>query len=301
MKTSLGLNTCLLALALASIAAVPHPSEKANTYLSTDHGVSWQPADKGLPVDERLNVIVVHNRLVFAGTDRHGVWLMDKNGWSIQSNGLPKSSRVLSLLSSNHILYAGLYHGGLYFSTDDGYTWKKVNQNPDANVRAISEFKGGIYAGTDVGIYRIDIKSETWTLLLGRQQINTFASNGNYIYGGTHQGAVRSTDGVNWEQVFEGAAISKIAFNENEVTIMDLEENVFRGLLDKPTFVREDIYLPHTHYFRLTPKSGKLIGIEWSDISFYNPSNRRGLPGNKPLNLLVRTPFGLLAASSGGC
>lgn len=301
MKTRLQLNSWLITIALASMAAVPVTSEKATAYLSVDHGVTWQRADAGFPEDENINAVIAHNKLVYAGTDRHGVLAMDRNGWSVQSRGLPKGARVLSLLSYNHVIYAGLYRGGLYFSSDDGYNWTRMGRNNETNVRALGEFKGVIYAGTDEGIYSVDLRSGSWELLLGKQQINTFASNGSYLYGGTHQGVVRSDDGIHWEQVFEGAAINQIAFNQSDVSIMDYSENVFRGVLDKPTFVKEDIYLPHTHYFRLTPTSGKLIGTEWSDISFYNSVNRRGLPANTPLNILIRTPFGLLAASKGGC
>ncbi|MGC3945146.1 MAG: hypothetical protein QM762_11640 [Chryseolinea sp.] len=302
MKAHLNIKASLIAIVLISVAAAPYSSEKARAYISIDHGVTWQPADKGFPEDEGINTVVVHNSLVFAGTDRSGVWAMDHNGWSRQSKGLPKEARVLSLLSHNQVLYAGLYNAGMYYSTDDGETWHRSG-NAAQNVRALGEFKGAIYTGTDDGIYRVDVRDGKWDMLLGGRQINTLVSNETYIYGGTHEGVVRSADGSSWEQVFTGRAIIKIAFNKNEVSIMDYSENVFRGLFDQPTFVKENIYLPHTTYFRLTPSSGKLIGVEWSELSFLRPKDKRGLPSDIPLNILVRTPFGLLAAapSRKGC
>lgn len=321
MKGVLLIHVWLMALAMTSFVTSREPEIKdlsgtipatvdtdsirvsSPVYLSIYHGQTWKPADTGLPAGESINALIVHNNLVFGATNSHGVWVMDKNGWSIQSRGLPKGARVISLMSNNNILYAGLYHGGLYFSIDDGYTWIKSANEPTANVRALGTFNDAIYAGTDNGIYRVNIRPGTWDLLLGGQQINAFAADDEYVYGGTSKGVVRSS-GSGWTTIYKGGAVSTIALNKNEISIMDYSENVFRSFRGEPVFIRENIYLPHTHYFRLTPSSRKLIGNEWTDMSLLKGPNHGALPNALPLNLLIRTPFGLLAASSkplGGC
>jgi hypothetical protein len=272
-----------------------HSSDAGQVFVSQDHGLTWNRGDNGFPDNDGINALILHNNRVFAGTDSHGIWAMDRNGWYVQSHGLPKLSRVISLLSYNQVLFAGVYRGGLFYSADEGNTWHPVGDRSNANVRALTARDGVVYAGTDEGIYKVDFRAANWRLLLDGRQINAFAYNHKYIYASTYQGVVRSSDGLTWESIYDGGAINKIVLIKNEILVMDYAGTVFRANQEHPCFIKEDLFLPHTYYFRLTPSSPKILGDEWSDLSFVKHGSRHGLPDSTPLSILLQTPFGLIA------
>lgn len=304
MNTLLNLNAWLFVLVLTSTAAPAHSpkrmdpvKEDACVFVSTDHGVTWSQNDTGFPANDGVNALVVHNNHVFAGTDSHGIWQMDKNGWAVQSKGLPKAARVLSLLSHNQVLFAGLYNAGLYYSTNEGLSWQLLGADPIANVRALNSFNGVVYAGTNDGIYKVNIHAG-WTQVLEGRQINGFTSNDQYIYAGTQKGAVRSSDGIVWDPIFNAGAVHQVALTEKDILLSLYSGNVFRASQDQLIFIKEDYFLPHPRYFQLTPASPKIMGGDWSDLPFMKPGTRRGLPADKPFGNLIRTPFGLMATKS---
>jgi hypothetical protein len=307
MNTFLYANAWLIAVSLSS-SMINHKPEEGRVYVSQDHGLTWNRGDNGFPDNDGINVLILHNNRAIAGTDSHGIWVMERNGWYKQSHGLPKSSRVISLLSYNQLLFAGLYHGGLFYSADDGNTWHAAGQAMKANVRALSGRDGVVYAGTDDGIYKVNIRDGSWSPLLDGRQINTFASNEKYIYASTNQGVVRSSDGVAWESIYEGPAVNKVVLITNSILLMDYAGTVFRSDQEHPCFIKEDLFLPYlfpsrTYSFHLTPSSPKMLGGEWSDLSFVKAGSRQGLPDSIPLSILLQTPFGLLAVRqpAGGC
>lgn len=299
MNTFLIVKAWLIAMTLSS-SMTTHSPEEGSVYVSQDHGLTWNRSDSGFPDNEGVNVLILHNNRVFAGTGSHGIWVMERNGWYAQSQGLPKSSRVTSLLSYNQILFAGVYREGLFYSTDEGNTWHPVGHRPTSNVRALEGRAGVVYAGTDDGIYSVDFRNGNWKLMLPGQQINAFASNEKYLYASTQRGVVRSIDGVTWESIYDRGAINKIALNKNDILLMDYDGNVYRGEQELPYFIKEDLFLPHS-YFRLTPSSTKILGGEWSELSFVKTGSPKGLPDNLPLGILLQTPFGLVAVRSSGC
>jgi hypothetical protein len=300
MKTFLTVSAALTVLILSS-AMTADPAKESSVFVSLDHGVTWNRGDRGFPDNDGVNALILHDNRVFAGTDSHGIYAMDKNGWYDQSHGLPKKSRVISLLSYNQLLFAGLYNGGLFYSADDGSTWRAVEQRPAANVRALAGHNGTLYAGTDDGIYKVDIRLGTWEQLLSGRQINGFTFNDKYIYASTNLGVVRSNNGSAWESIYERGAINKVAVNKSEILLMDYSGNVYRGEEMHPYFVKMDLFLPHT-YLQLTPSSPRIMGGEWSELSFMKYGYRRGLP-DIPLSILLQTPFGLFAVRSlsSGC
>jgi hypothetical protein len=307
MITFLHANAWLIAMSLFASTA-NHARDEGDVYVSQDHGVTWNRGDNGFPDNDGINVVILHNNRAIAGTNSHGIWAMEGKGWYVQSHGLPKSSRVISLLSYNQLLFAGLYHGGLFYSADDGNTWHAAGTERKANVRALSGRDGVIYAGTDDGIYKVDISDMHWRPLLEGSQIHAFASNEKYVYASTSQGVVRSGDGVTWQSIYKGGGISRIVLIRSAVLLMDYAGNVFRSDQEPLCFIKEDLFLPylfepHSYSFRLTPSSPKILGGEWSELSFVKAGCRQGLPDNVPLSILLQTPFGLLAVrqSAVGC
>ena len=279
------------------------PVAQGNVYVSRDHGISWTRKDAGLPEDDGINALLLQGSRVMAGTGSHGVWVMDGNGWSSQSMGLPPSARVLSLAANDRFVFAGLHKHGLYYTTGESNTWHSVGRYYDMNVRALGKLAGRVYVGTDDGIYLLNMTDLSLTMIQDDVQVNGFASGSSHLYAATNKGVLESRDGKTWTTLFDRGAIQKIAMTGSELRLMDFFGHVYRSPEANPYFISEDLLLPHIH-FRLTPASPRIMGGEWSDLSFIRGGTRLGLPDNVPLSILLQTPFGLMATRppfNGGC
>jgi len=287
------------------VAASPSANGSASRiFLSRDHGNTWMPADVGFPADDGVNVMAIHQKRVFAGTNTHGVWLFEKNAWSAQSSGLPGKSRVISLWSQNNRMFAGLYRGGLYYTDNGGDSWQRFLGYPaDTNIRALTSYAGVVYAGTDNGIYRINSTADTWERVLEGQQINSFTVDVEHIYAATNKGVSRSRDGGNWIAIYNRGAIRRVSRCENDIMIVNYSGQVYgASAADRPAFIQQDYFFPRV-YFQLNNISPKIFKAEWRDVSTFDRA-RPGLPGDVQFNTLLHTPNGLLAAAGGtgdGC
>lgn len=288
---------------LSTPLASTEPMHEGRIFLSHDMGVNWERADTGFPPEDGINAMVMHNNKVFAATDAHGIWSLDKSGWHAQSKGLPKKRRIISLLSHHQMLLAGAAQDGLFYSTDDGSTWQAARMsNAQVNVRAITG-KGGItFAGTDDGIYKVDVFRGEWQPIVRGLQINAFTHDVKYMYAATQKGILRSADGVQWESIYNGGAIHQISVNKDQIHALDYSGNVFTSFTKDPVFVKQEMFLPRA-WLRLTTASPKMLSTEWQQRSILHNPPAHGLPDSVPLNILLQTPFGLLAAgpSRTGC
>jgi photosystem II stability/assembly factor-like uncharacterized protein len=99
---------------------------------------------------------------------------------------------------------------GIYTSTDNGGTWKQTGMPYSADVMALAELDGAIYAGMqDFGVYRSTDAGMNWTRLkLGADfRINSIDTtpSGTIFIGGSLGAVVRSTDGGStWVPIITG-------------------------------------------------------------------------------------------------
>ena len=66
-------------------------------------------------------------------------------------------------------LFAGTYGGGVYTSTDSGTTWTACPNTNLGNLNVlslVSNSTGGLYAGTEAGVYTSG-DCNTWTAING--------------------------------------------------------------------------------------------------------------------------------------
>lgn len=300
MNNILTVSMYLTTLFLTVSAQFIEPTE-GRVFLSGDHGISWTRADQGLPKGVGIRTMVLHKDRIFAGTVADGMWELSRGGWSSQSQGLPDHARIVSLASYHDLLFAGVYKGGLYYSADNGDSWKRAGDvHPTMNVRALAYSAGGIYAGTDDGIYSVTLHGQKWERVLGGLQVNALSASGAYVYAATDRGVVRSNDGANWETIYNGRGIYRISSSSNEILLYDFSGAVYTSQVRNPVFINQDVLFPGNS-FRLTPASPKMLIGQWEDVSFVQTA-RRGLPDKIPFTILLRTPIGLLtAAANEGC
>ncbi len=169
-------------------------------YVSQDHGRTWAATLRGLN-DLNVRALATDDTLVFAGTDKGGVYVLRGAGhWQKYGRGLPDNSQVFDLATTQLHLYAALYGKGLYRTSTDG-EWRKVGEVRPLEVVARGDVivaghnPGGIQQSVDGG--------KTWRTasgLSGPSPIWGLGEAGQTLFAGTSPGAVlRSEDsGASW-------------------------------------------------------------------------------------------------------
>ena len=105
---------------------------------------------------------------VYAGLDGSGIYRSTDSGGSWTGATSQPGNLHIRALAINPVtrstLYTGTYGGGIYKSTDSGATWSACTNTGLANLNVlalVSNSTGGIYAGTDDGIYT-STDCDTW-------------------------------------------------------------------------------------------------------------------------------------------
>jgi len=72
-------------------------------------------------------------------------------GWQ-QTNG-PYGGIIYAIDTSGTNIYAGAYYGGVFLSTDNGVSWKAVNNGLNISVVSLAISGANIFAGTNDGTF----------------------------------------------------------------------------------------------------------------------------------------------------
>ena len=113
---------------------------------------------------------------IYAGVDGSGVYKSTDSGSIWTHLALPGSAnlqiRALAPFRGSGSLattvYAGSYGGGVYRSTDSGTTGLPAGRLPDQHVLSLlTNATGGVFAGTDSGVYSSTDNCNTWTAING--------------------------------------------------------------------------------------------------------------------------------------
>ncbi|MBE7550081.1 MAG: hypothetical protein HS126_03260 [Anaerolineales bacterium] len=163
--------------------------------------------------------------IIYAGTQRQGVWRSDDSGLTWQASGL-NGHCVKSLTVNPHdtnILYAGTKPARMFVSYDGGHTWAELDgfrriphrwwwfspaEPPDLRPYVIAiapspTEPGVLLAGIEFGaVVRSEDGGQSWSrhrrgALRDCHSLKFHATNGNWVYeaGGTGGGASFSWDG----------------------------------------------------------------------------------------------------------
>ncbi|MGH1365536.1 MAG: WD40/YVTN/BNR-like repeat-containing protein [Calditrichia bacterium] len=96
-------------------------------YRSDETGRNWVKADSGIGDVSALSFCESSNGLLFAGTNRDGVFKSANIGETWQQTGLQNQVVLTMAVDSVGNIYAGTLGGGLYKSADQGDNWNQFN------------------------------------------------------------------------------------------------------------------------------------------------------------------------------
>ncbi len=192
--------------ALLAIRGTVYAGTDHGVYVSRNHGTAWEPVMRGL-TDLNVRTLATDGKIVLAGTDQHGVFVLNGTGeWRQYGSGLPRHAQVFDLAVTPTYVYAALYGKGLYQRSGSS-EWKKIGEVKPLEVIARGDV---IVAGHNPGgIYQSEDSGKTWRVssgLSGRAPIWVMGEADALLFGGTSPGAlVRSTDsGASWHVTATG-------------------------------------------------------------------------------------------------
>lgn len=171
-----------------------------------------------------IRSMVLHNTLLFAGTEAKGVYRTADKGatWHRVSSGMGMQ-RVYCLASGGATLYAGTYGGGIFASNNNGDSWKAMNSGLPSQslVRALIVKGDTLFAGiNDAGVYRSTDGGKNWHsstegLFVKDSSIKSLAYMNNLLFAATAKGLFVSADwGLDWKlHLAEGTSINDTVFH----------------------------------------------------------------------------------------
>ncbi|MDZ4746413.1 MAG: T9SS type A sorting domain-containing protein [bacterium] len=240
--------------------------------VSTDHGLHWMSAGKGMPSDSYVSAFALNDSYLFVGCSDGNVYRSGNNGtsWDRANSGLA-NTQVNVIAGLANVVYAGTDGAGVFRSVDHGYTWTSVNVNAwDNTILALEITDAVLFAGTYVGgIYKSTDAGRTWKNVntgITNRTVTDFVIHRNEAYASTYKGVFKSSDdGETWSEVSNG-------LTNTTVSVLAADNNaLFAGT--------------STGIFRST-NSGK----NWT-------LSNKGLPLNAGVHAFLVTESGVFAAS----
>lgn len=214
----------------------------AGVFRSTDNGVTWKSASKGL---KNLDIwsLTVRGSILYAGTtkglfvsadnaqtwrktdvlaDIHSVAFLDRaivlgsldsilisgdnqKAWRVSYRN-NRNWFVKALVVNGGSMFAGT-PGGIFRSVDAGITWQPANGGfrYPLDIWALVANNGVLFAATADGIYQSTNNGDTWTATANRENTRSLIALNGVLYAGAIGAILRSTDnGASWRVSHEG-------------------------------------------------------------------------------------------------
>jgi photosystem II stability/assembly factor-like uncharacterized protein len=227
---------------------------------------------------------------LFIGTDDGNIQVTEDGGrtWDLRIKGLPENLWVSSIYPSNHDqekIYCTLngyreddFNSYVFKSTDLGQNWESISsQLPSEAVNKIiedPEVPGLLFVGTDHGTYCSMDEGSSWSLFSRIPNVSSYdlaiqPREGDLLIG-THG---RSAYKLNIKK------IRKIAQNQNEQLLFDLEDQVGRKKWDRDYNGYGNPWIPELEISGYNPGGKELeivIRIGKNKSQKINSINRRG-------------------------
>lgn len=170
---------------------------------STDGGETWQMILNDLPELNWSHTVITANGKLFTAGSKGIFTSTDKgNSW----NGFIQAQigeGYCELWQSGGMLVAELRQSGAWISSDDGATWKQM-ENAPADILDITTHRGALVAAAATGIYRSNDKGQTWQPQMNgvtATAVNGLVEFGEMVFAATENGVYGTAKGeTRWQR-----------------------------------------------------------------------------------------------------
>lgn len=290
-------------------------TEEGIVYFSTDNGVTWVNASKGLPqtISIGLGGVSASSNVLGVATKENGVYLFDfkDSVWvNIPADQEMIASNIGAIIFYRNDIYVGTQYGGIFFSNNIGKSWTTKNAGlSNLTVRRFTKIGGKLYVGTNNGLYSYDDASNKWELEYGQSsmQVNGIAESNGIIYIATNQGAFKFEKASEmWEKVYNDWSLHNISSVGKTVYTMSYNE-LFSSNDNGETWQNIQKGLPKDLYtFNVIGNANTVFAGQWDGIykktipdKDWKPSSK-GLPTKFAVtNLIAYNGILVITASEG--
>ncbi|HSA95549.1 MAG TPA: sialidase family protein [Acidobacteriota bacterium] len=175
----------------------------------------WEAA--GTPGSSKVTALALVGNRLFAGTERHGVYVSEDRGasWRLAGQGLPQGSPIGDLAAGESTLFA-ISAGRAFISTSLGASWRPAGpQSAQGHYFWDLAWCGRtVIAVTNIGLLVSEDNGEQWRParpgLPPKVRCWCLLSRGPDLYAGTSQGVFLSADrGDTWMPVGQPALLAQ--------------------------------------------------------------------------------------------
>lgn len=200
-------------------------------YYSNNDVSSLQPVHN-LIDDSFIYALCANSNDIFVGT-LNGVYKRDLDD-QLAPSGL-SGLYVTALTMNNEVMFAGVQdepgNNGVYISKDNGTSWSITALN-NQEIVTLNMKDSYIYAGTKNGLLISTNYGERWWKS-GLKRVSNVSISEKYVYAGTKEGVLRSDDiGFNW--LYTGLTIPNIYY------VLVFESSVFACAGNGQFYVSKD-------------------------------------------------------------
>lgn len=190
-------------------------------YKSTNGGLNWSSTS----FSKTVYSLVISSGVVYAGTQRDGIYYSANNGANWIQLGLAgKTVRFIKVVGST--IYAATDTTGIYYTTDYGISWLSLTPLPisNSNIYSLQIIGTNFLVGIDN--YSVLLSTNngiSWvTKLFGRVKTNSIAATTGILFAGTeYNGVYKSTNqGSNWVLTTLQRIKAKVIYIVNPNTIL---------------------------------------------------------------------------------
>lgn len=304
----------------------------AGVFRSTDRGLTWEPANRGLGAPSILTLAIGLNDAVFTTLDGGGLLRSIDNGttWQPADQGLKdRIVRSLIITPDGHTLFAGTYNG-LFQSRDNGFSWQPVGPplddysvttllvGPDARTLFVGTFGAGIFRSSDLGATWVEAVQGIEGRWVNSLTVGPY---GQKLFAATDEGVFRSSDnGTSWQLTaagLDGETVNTLLVNSISGLLAGTNNGLYtyddqRGVWRQIALSDSNIYSLATDPYNQQLWAGDFDGLHFVEFSLDNqPSNSYPMlwggyainaimPRLEDRSIWVGTSKGLLRSYDGG-
>jgi photosystem II stability/assembly factor-like uncharacterized protein len=211
-------------------------------YRSLKSDINWVPLNKAIIIS-KIEALVINGSNLLAG-GLGGICLSTNEGaeWTTVKTGV---RNVTCMAASGSYVYAGTDSSGVFFSSDNGVSWKSINNGiPSKNIRSLGIFGSNLYVGIDqdTNLFRNEIYHSTnngisWNRISYINfpwQANCFLVKDSILYAGNNNGIVYTTNnGGSWTSLTPFApgyiSVESMVFKNDGIYILTGSQSVLKS------------------------------------------------------------------------
>ena len=218
---------------LLNVGDVLYAATNEGLLRSLDEGETWLPTNEAVDGVDIRSMVLFGDEL-FVGTEK-GILVSSDTGdsWHPANNRLGDKN-VQQILIVGGLLFVASQSGGIYVSQDRGLSWQSASRGLAAIITyRLFEIDDIVFAVTDAGLFRTDVKSMNWQKIGGSPEtgnIDILSIRADLQLGIADGRLLTSTNGGDsWDLAAEQPGYSQAVVQTPTAIFLGTNDGIFRS------------------------------------------------------------------------